>query len=349
MAFKVRGVTLPAREEQTFLVDGDRLRTDGHGDAEWLSDGGWILPGLADLHTHPGTGFPTDTFTEEAFVSDLGGHRDAGVLVVRVPGSNVRLPEWVDDDPELPKVYSSGKWLATSGHFFPGAGRHVGLDELPRAAVEEASASSGWCKVIGDWTPSQDAVPIEVLTEVVTAVHEAGGRVAVHCQTAQGCHNAVHAGADSLEHGMNLDHGLLARMAAQGTVLVPTLTTFAEMIVEMDAAPEPGPNDTWLRAGWEMMVPMVGAAHEAGVTVLAGTDIATFGKVSEEVGWLGKAGLPADTALGAASWAARSWLGLESLVDGAPADLVIYDEDPALHPSVLSHPKHVVMRGRVIR
>ena len=93
MAFTVRGVTLPDREEQTFLIDGDRLRTEADTGADLLSDGGWILPGLADLHTHPGTGFPTDTFTEETFVSDLGRHRDAGVLVVRVPGSTVRLGE----------------------------------------------------------------------------------------------------------------------------------------------------------------------------------------------------------------------------------------------------------------
>ena len=58
--------------------------------------------------------------------------------------------------------------------------------------------------------------------------------------------------------------------------------------------------------------------------------------------------LPAEAALGAASWSARSWLGLPGLVDGAPADLVAYDSDPALDPSVLARPSRIVLRGRVV-
>ncbi|MFE1609836.1 hypothetical protein ACFW7P_13885 [Streptomyces albidoflavus] len=58
-------------------------------------------------------------------------------------------------------------------------------------------------------------------------MHAAGGRVAVHCQTAEGSRNAVLAGADSLEHGMHLDPALLHLMARQGTVYVPTLGSFA--------------------------------------------------------------------------------------------------------------------------
>ena len=54
-----------------------------------------------------------------------------------------------------------------------------------------------------------------------------GGRVAVHCQTAEGSRNAVVAGADSLEHGMHLDPDLLDTMAAQGTAYVPTLSVFS--------------------------------------------------------------------------------------------------------------------------
>jgi imidazolonepropionase-like amidohydrolase len=38
--------------------------------------------------------------------------------------------------------------------------------------------------------------------------------------------------------------------------------------------------------------------------------------------------MPAHQALGAASWTARSYLGLPGLVPGAPADAVVYDEDP---------------------
>lgn len=348
MAVRVRGTTLPDRAEQTFLVDGDELRVSPASDAELVSDGGWILPGLVDVHTHPGTESPTDTFDEDQLRRHLAQHRDAGVLLVRTPGSAARIPKWVDDEPDLPRVRSAGRWLATPGRYYEGYGRDVSEDELVTAAVEEATASSGWCKVIGDWDPDEPAVPVELLREVVSAVHEVGGRVAVHCQTAEGSRHAVLAGADSLEHGMHLEHSLLGRMAEQGTALVPTLTTFGE-IVEVARTREPSQMRDWLLSGWDSMMPTIRAAHEAGVTILAGTDCLPFGNISTEVDWLIKAGLPAETAVGAASWTARAWLGLPGLVDGAPADLVVFDEDPTADPAVLAQPKRIILRGRVVK
>ena len=78
---------------------------------------------------------------------------------------------------------------------------------------------------------------------MTSAVHAIGGKVSVHAQTAAGCAHAVAAGVDSLEHGMHLDPGLLDQMAAQGTVLVPTLNAFARP--RSGSAPEiPGPAGT---------------------------------------------------------------------------------------------------------
>jgi len=253
----------------------------------------------------------------------------------------------VTDDPELPRVTSAGRWLATPGRFIPGFGRDVSEAELVRAAVEEAAASSGWCKVIGDWAADEPAVPLALLTSVVEAVHAAGGKVAVHCQTAEGTRNAVLAGADSLEHGMHLDPALLDRMAAQGTAFVPTLSVFGAKEEAMRAREPSVRRDLWL-AGWDTMLGNVRAAHEAKVTVLAGTDSFPCGTVAGEMEWLVRAGLPARAALGAASWTARAWLGLPGLVDGAPADLVVFAEDPVAHPDVLHHPSRIILRGQVV-
>ncbi|MFF2010986.1 amidohydrolase family protein [Streptomyces sp. NPDC058195] len=350
----VRGVVLPEREERTFWIDGETLRAGpppggrSGRDAEWLVDGGWLLPGLVDVHTHPGAIEPGAPFDEELLRRQLTEHRDAGVLAVRTPGTARRMPAWVADDPELPRVTSAGRWLATPGRFFPGFGRDVSEAELVRAALEEAAASSGWCKVVGDWAADAPAVPLPLLTKVVDAVHAAGGKVAVHCQTAEGTRNAVLAGADSLEHGMHLDPGLLDRMAAQGTAFVPTLAAFSASAAAMRAR-EPGVRrDLWL-AGWDGMPGTVRAAHEAGVTVLAGTDSFPCGTVAGELEWLIRAGLPAHTALGAASWTARAWLGLPGLTDGAPADLVAYAADPTADRGTLNHPDRIVLRGRVVR
>ncbi|WP_253208800.1 amidohydrolase family protein [Streptomyces niphimycinicus] len=253
----------------------------------------------------------------------------------------------MDQEPELPRVRSAGRWLATPGRFFPGFGRDVTEADLVRAAVEEAKASSGWCKVVVDWKYDEPALPEEVLTSVVQAVHAVGGRVAAHCQTADGSRRAVHAGVDSLEHGMHLDPGLIDQMASQGTAFVPTLSVFGAG-ADRRRAEEPSARRDWWLAGWEGMLPNVRAAYEAGVTVLAGTDSFPCGRVMSEVEWLVRAGLSAEAALGAASWAARAWLGLPGLVDGGPADLVAYDTDPTLDSSALAHPSRIILRGRVI-
>jgi imidazolonepropionase-like amidohydrolase len=54
-------------------------------------------------------------------------------------------------------------------------------------------------------------------------------------------------------------------------------------------------------------------------------------------------------ALGAASWAARAWLGRPAVELGAPADLVVYRDDPRTDPAALRHPELVLLRGRPYR
>jgi imidazolonepropionase-like amidohydrolase len=346
--FQVRGIVLPEREERSFWIDGDRLRLGPASGADLLVDRGWILPGLVDAHTHPGTERPDLPFDDETLRRHLTDHREAGVLLIRAPGSAARIPAWVDEDPELPRVRSAGRWLATPGRFVPGFGRDVTEAELVAAAVEEAVSSSGWCKVIADWEFGDPAVSLDLLTQVVTAVHAVGGRVAAHCQTAEGSHNAVLAGVDSLEHGRYLDRDLIDRMAANGTALVPTLGVMGNKLDEVRAR-EATPRRDWLLKGWEGSLANVRAAAEAGVVVLAGTDRFPCGTVANEVEWLIRGGLSPESALAGASWTARSWLGLPGLIDGAPADLVVYDTDPTEDPRVLAHPSVIILRGRVFR
>lgn len=90
-----------------------------------------------------------------------------------------------------------------------------------------------------------------------------------------------------------------------------------------------------------------GVAHDAGVAVLAGTDFRPHGTIAGEVRHLAAGGLAPMTALGAACWTAREFLGLPGLGDGAPADFVVYDRDPVAGLQQLDHPAHVVLGGRL--
>jgi imidazolonepropionase-like amidohydrolase len=355
-ALHLRGVVLPEDEVVDLWVIGDRISREAVSDAETVVRGGWLVPGLVDVHTHPGAKEPGDPLDDDVLRRDAEAQRDAGVTLIRTPGSAARLPHWFGEQPDLPRVRSGGPWIATLDGFFPGWGRRESLESLADAAVEEAQASGGWCKVIADWSRGEGSdrryeptVPHDVLAEVVRRVHEVGGRVAVHSQHQYGCEAAVLAGADSLEHGMHLDLNLLDRMARQGTVLVPTMFTFSDVPESVDRnPPKSAALRDWLLSGWDRHPNLVRSAHEAGVTVLAGTDLET-GVIADEVAWLMRAGLPGHAAVGAASWVAREWLGFSGLAEGAAADIVAYDEDPRVHPEGLRHPSRIVLRGSVVR
>src|ERR1700722_18121714 len=167
MVLHVRGTVLPERVERSLWIDGGVLREDPVAGADTVADGGWLVPGLVDVHTHPGAEQPGDPFDESVLRRHLADHAAAGVLLIRAPGSAARIPGWAHDAEGLPRVRSAGPWLATPGRFFPGWGRHVTEAELAETAVQEAQDAAaaatgappasgtgpvaGWCKIIGDW------------------------------------------------------------------------------------------------------------------------------------------------------------------------------------------------------
>jgi len=342
---RLRGYALPHEEVVDLYADGDKWTTDPVPNAELVGEG-WLVPGLVDAHTHPGAediGKPLD---EDVLRADLREHASAGVTFIRSPGLAGEPPDWFGQDPDLPRAVHAGPWIAQYGQFFDGWGRRAELHELPTMAAEQA-ASTGWAKLIGDWRDDGDPIPEEVLGNVVTAVHAAGGRVAMHSQQRAGCAAAVAAGVDSLEHGMGLDPDLLGQMAVQGTALTPTLSVITASLDSVAAAPD-SPRKSWYMEGATVHPALTARAAEAGVTLLAGTDSRPHGRVIDEIRALANAGVPRHDALAAASWAARSYLGLSGLEPGAPADAVVYNSDPRADLGQLAAPLAVVLRGKVI-
>jgi imidazolonepropionase-like amidohydrolase len=145
---------------------------------------------------------------------------------------------------------------------------------------------------------------------------------------------------------MGLDPALLPQMARQGTALTPTLAVITEPLAEVRQRPD-GPRKRWYLAGATVHGQLAAAAAEAGVTLLAGTDSRPCGRVIGEIRALADAGVPAQLAIGAGSWAARSYLGIAGLGEGAPADAVVYDADPRRDLAQLAAPRAVVLRGSI--
>jgi imidazolonepropionase-like amidohydrolase len=71
--------------------------------------------------------------------------------------------------------------------------------------------------------------------------------------------------------------------------------------------------------------------------------------VATEVEHLIAAGLSAEAAVGAARWTVRAFPGPTGLTEGALADITVHDADPRREDAVLRHPRHIVLRGLVVR
>lgn len=342
---RVRGYALPEGEPADLYADGDRWTDDPVPGAETVAEG-WLLPGLVDAHTHPGTSGPGKPLEETLLRDDLRAQLAAGVTMIRSPGLAGDPPGWFGRDGDVPRAVHAGPWIAQHGQFFDGWGRRASHDELPAMAAAQA-ARTGWAKIIADWGVEDAPVPADVLAAVVDAVHAVGGRVAVHSQHAAGGAAAVAAGADSLEHGMCLDPGLLPTMAARGMALTPTLRVLLDNLGTVRKRPD-GPRKDWYLSGATAHPALVAAAAQAGVTILAGTDSIPQGRIADEIRALAQAGLTPHAAIAAGSWTARAYLGLPGLVPGAPADAVVYDTDPRTDLAVLDTPRAVILRGRVV-
>ena len=345
MSIRITGISLPNEELIDFTI------VDGKWDDQYSLDldqriEGWILPGLVDVHTHPGATKAGQPIDEKILRAELLRDIDHGVIAIRSPGLAGTPPDWFGKDLELPIAFHAGPWLAKPGQFITGWGRRVSDADFPRVAAAQASAS-GWCKIIADWGVDDEAISLDVMKEIVTAVHEVNGRVAVHSQNEAGSTAAVLAGVDSLEHGMWLNEDLLTQMATQGTALVPTLAIFNQS-VERFRTQEPSAKRDWYVGGTERHPHLIQSALAAGVRVLAGTDSGEL-SIIDEIQALAAAGANPSTAIGAASWQAREFLGLGTLKSGQSADATIYRSDPRLDLEILAHPEWVISRGEILR
>jgi imidazolonepropionase-like amidohydrolase len=105
-----------------------------------------------------------------------------------------------------------------------------------------------------------------------------------------------------------------------------------------------------LLEGLENVVANLKDAVEAGVHVLTGTDLAIGTRdVAREAIRLWEMGMAAPAVVDAVSWSGYRATGRTSpFAVGAPANAVLYDEDPIVDPGVLLHPSRVIRMGRLV-
>jgi imidazolonepropionase-like amidohydrolase len=355
--YRIHGTLLPsANIREVFVVEG-RLTFEAVEDAETLLEDAFLIPGLVDAHAHLALSSPapTDASSREKAEASAKAHLDAGVLLIREPGSPDHASNGIGPEIGLPRTITGGRFLALPHRYFPGLAREVSNDQLPEADEEEVRSSGAWAKVIGDSPFPGPGITrtfeSSALAAAADRVHAAGGRIAIHCVMPDVIQDAIEAGFDSLEHASFLRSDQISAMAARDIAWVPTCSIGGEirgMIREMGA-----PNEVirMIDEALDHQPQVLRDAVDAGVTVLAGTDagMGPHGAIRREIELLLGAGLEPEVALGGASWVARAFLGLPGIEEGAPADLVAFASDPLMDDAVLARPQVVLLDGALVQ
>ncbi len=355
-AYELTGPIL-ADEDRTIgkaWVIGGRVTYERPRHAEVTRIDGWVIPGLVDMHCHLSVG-PSGPVDGDLVVKQAMVERDAGVLLIRDTGSPTSLSA-LDGRSDIPKMYRSGRFIARPKRYLKDYAVEIEPEELPAEAARQARASGAWVKIIADWIDRDlgreaDLAPLwssQQWSDAVAAVHAEGARVTAHTFATESLDALLDAGLDCIEHGTGMTDAHMERASAAGIPVVATLLQIANFATFAAQGAERFPRFAErMQRMYDRRYEQVRRMHEAGITVLAGTDAGTsiaHGDLAREARELARC-MPAAAALAAATWRARRFLGAPMLAEGDPADLVVLREDPRVAIDTLAAPTGVMLDG----
>ncbi|MFJ4922457.1 amidohydrolase family protein [Streptomyces sp. NPDC088725] len=338
------------------LISGGRIQdlyADPARTSAWRIDGAGatLLPGLIDAHTHLwapaatteaavfGVTTALDMFSPPELQAGwkLGAHGVGPVADTRTAAFPATAP---------------------GGHgteYGLGTPALTGADEAEAFVAAQLAEGAHYIKIICESMcgPEYSLAP-DVVAAVVRAAHDRGVLAVAHATVAADGATALAAGADALMHVPVDDARDLPW--SEGMALVPTLATLRSGFFpeeRPDVLDDPALRTLLsadardnLQRGWRMpplwsydtVRENVRAAHERGLTVLAGTDAGMPGtahgaSLHHELSLLVDAGLSPTAALTAATAAPAEVFGLADrgrIAPGLRADLVLVDGDPTL-------------------
>ncbi len=334
----------------------DGYWADPVGDADsTLGEGYWAVPGLVDAHSHlatgelnyrPGVLDDAVTRAREALAAGITLLFDKGWCDTTTIDLIAAVPE-----AERPEIEAAAQIIAVEEGYYPDFALEVDASEIASAVAKQAVTGAGWVKLIGDW-PRRGRGPVANFTEdqlrrAVEIAGESGSRVAIHTMAREVPSMAVAAGVHSIEHGLFLTDSDVAALAQRGGMWVPTVLRIEEMIVQLGAESGGG---RLLIEGLDNTRRLLPTAFEAGVQVLAGTDlVGTPANVASEAIKLGEYGLSNTQVVEAVTTAGfRATDRSSDFAIGAPADAVLFPEDPISDLNVLRHPTVVIRKGAIV-
>lgn len=334
------------------IRDGVWAEPDGAVE-EVLGEGLFALAGLVDGHAH----FAREAMDLQAGDPEGAERRaaealEAGVMLAFDKGwRDLTSVEMTGRVPlsRRPDIEAAGRIHAVSGGYFTDFAVEIVPGTFETAMIQ-AATEAGWIKLVGDW-PRKGVGPQmnfdeSELAKAVSIAEERGARVAVHTMARETPSVAVRAGVHSIEHGLFLTEDDLGPLGERGGYWVPTMLQVEDTVSMLGADSSGGRLLAAGIANTERLLPL---AAEAGVRVLAGTDLAVpTSRVAEEVLRMHRAGLTSRQAIAAASCTGLDATGRGGFQEGKPADAVLFPANPLDDLGVLAHPAVVIRHGVVL-
>ncbi len=378
-----------ARHDAVVVVDGERITTVGTGDGAVPANATVVdlrkytgLPGLIDVHTHmtfywdhtPGShpwaqlGTLGDAVTVFLAQENARKTLETGVTTVRDLGSSdyndIAMRDLINRGAMVgPRMFVAGWGLHVNNSparpgmpATPDPGTADGIAEVQRVARQQIAAGADWIKVYGSTGSDKDTSGYQTFTTeemraAADVAHQAGKRIAIHSYGAAGGRAAMLAGAESVEHAVDLDDSTLAQMARRGTVYVPTIDHNRYYIAHKDEYGYTSGDSAGLEAYMRRNVTTFRRALRTGVKIAMGSDavFTGFGENTRELDRFVENGMTPAQAIATATTTAAALLGKEkelgAVAPGYYADIIAVEGDPLSDIAALTHRVRWVMKG----
>ena len=374
-------------------IDGDRILSVGTGRSA-IPRGAVVrdmrrytaIPGLIDVHTHmtyywdgaPGTNPWQQQGARNSGVTVFLAQANAlltlesGVTSVRDLGSrdftDVAMRDLINRGAfPGPRMFVAGHGL---GRLRPSSGNPTPVSNIARARIANAAdipaaikaqvdGGADWIKMYGSTGSAADVTGAETFSAdemrtAVDAAHALGKPIAIHSYGPEGGRDATAAGAESVEHAVDLDDAALTDMVRHKTTYVPTIDHnryYAEYRAQFGyTEAQAAALDAYRARNFET----ARRAWQAGVRFAMGSDavFTMFGQNTRELGWYVKLGMTPAQALATATTNGAALLGKEkelgAIAPGYYADIVAVEGDPLADISVVTDKVRWVMKGGVV-
>jgi len=375
------------------LVEHDRITKVGTGNAAVPAGATVIdlsrytgLPGLIDVHTHmtfwwdpnlgsrPWAQLGTLGSAVTVFMAQENARRtlETGVTTVRDLGSSnyddIAMRDLINRGAMVgPRMFVAGYGLHVNASpvrpgipSTPDPGTADGIAEVQRVARQQLAAGADWIKVYGSTGSDRDTSGYETFTyeemkAAADVAHFAGKRIAIHSYGPAGARAAVRAGAESVEHAIDMDDSTMAEMVRRGTVYVPTVDHNRYYIAHRAEYGYTEADSTALTEYMRRNIATLRRAIRAHVKIAMGSDavFTGFGENTRELDQFVAAGMTPLQAIGTATTTAAALLGMDqelgAIAPGYYADMIAVEGDPVTDITAVTHHVRWVMKaGHVV-